>query len=236
MKKTTSVIALLCMMVCISGSVRAADPAASESANSQKNNVETSMADLSYAFGILFGANLHEMNISELDVESLVKGLKDYREGTSPKLTREEAVALIKKFIAAKQAKIGEENSAKEKEYLLKNSSKKGVRTTESGLQYEVLRESSGKKPVAEDKVKVHYTGSFIDGKVFDSSVERNEPAVFRLNEVIPGWTEGLQLMNTGSKFRFYIPSKLGYGPRGSGAISPNSLLIFDVELLSIEQ
>jgi FKBP-type peptidyl-prolyl cis-trans isomerase len=120
--------------------------------------------------------------------------------------------------------------------FLLKNATKEGVITTESGLQYEVIKMGKGKKPAATDRVKVHYHGTLIDGTVFDSSVERGEPITFGLNQVIAGWTEGVQLMPIGSKFRFYIPQKLGYGAQNAGTIPPYSTLIFEVELLDIEK
>jgi FKBP-type peptidyl-prolyl cis-trans isomerase FklB len=120
--------------------------------------------------------------------------------------------------------------------FLLENATKEGVITTESGLQYEVIKMGKGKKPAATDRVKVHYHGTLIDGTVFDSSVERGEPITFGLNQVIAGWTEGVQLMPIGSKFRFYIPQELGYGAQNAGAIPPYSTLIFEVELLDIEK
>ena len=121
------------------------------------------------------------------------------------------------------------------KQFMAENGKKDGVKTTETGLQYEVITEGNGAKPAKTDVVKVHYTGMLLNGQVFDSSVQRGEPAQFGLNQVIPGWTEGLQLMNCGSKFKFYIPAKLAYGERGAGeSIPPNATLIFEVELLDI--
>jgi FKBP-type peptidyl-prolyl cis-trans isomerase len=132
--------------------------------------------------------------------------------------------------------KKGDENMKKGQEFLAQNGKKAGVKTTASGLQYEVIKEGTGKQPTAENTVTVHYTGTLINGKKFDSSVDRGEPATFPLKGVIAGWTEGLQLMKIGAKYRFYIPSNLGYGERGAGAdIGPNETLIFDVELIDVK-
>ena len=132
-------------------------------------------------------------------------------------------------------AKAAENNKKAGAEFLAENAKKEGVKTTASGLQYEVLSEGTGKQPVAADTVRVHYTGKLLDGTVFDSSVERGEPAEFGLTQVIAGWTEGLQLMKTGSKFRFFIPADLAYGDHGAGgSIPPQATLIFDVELLAV--
>ena len=128
------------------------------------------------------------------------------------------------------------DTKAESEQFLAENALKEGVTTTESGLQYEVIKMGKGKKPAATDRVKVHYHGTLIDGTVFDSSVERGEPIVFGLNQVIKGWTEGVQLMPIGSKFRFYIPQELGYGAQQAGSIPPYSTLIFEVELLGIEK
>lgn len=143
----------------------------------------------------------------------------------------EEAMRAKQQEMAAQAA---EENKQAGAEYLAENAEREGVMTTESGLQYEVLEEGEGDSPAAEDTVKVHYKGTLLDGTVFDSSYQRGEPAVFPLNRVIPGWTEGVQLMKEGAKYRFHIPSDLAYGERAQGAITPNSTLVFDVELLEV--
>ncbi|BDX04576.1 peptidyl-prolyl cis-trans isomerase [Planctobacterium marinum] len=157
-------------------------------------------------------------------------------------LTDEEATQLLQALQASAQqaqtemaAAEGQKNLEAGLAYLEENKKREGVMVTESGIQYEVLTEGEGEKPAAEDTVKVHYHGTLIDGTVFDSSYDRGEPATFPLNRVIKGWTEGVQLMNVGSKYRFHIPSELAYGSRATGKITPNSTLVFDVELLSIE-
>ncbi|MDF2179239.1 FKBP-type peptidyl-prolyl cis-trans isomerase [Aliiglaciecola sp. CAU 1673] len=134
-----------------------------------------------------------------------------------------------------KEAQVSEANLAAGQAFLEENAKREGVTVTESGLQYEVVQQGDGPKPSAEDTVKVHYTGTLLDGTKFDSSYDRNEPAVFPLHRVIAGWTEGVQLMNVGSKFKFYIPADLAYGKRSTGLITANSTLVFDVELLGIE-
>lgn len=163
----------------------------------------------------------------DLILQGFVNGMKDFTE----QMTSEEANMYITN--ALNHIKYGDTKAIGEK-FLEENKLKEGIIVTESGLQYEVLKMGKGKKPAATDKVKVHYHGTLIDGKVFDSSVERGEPIVFGLNQVIKGWTEGVQLMPLGSKFRFYIPQELGYGAQAAGDIPPYSTLIFEVELIDI--
>jgi FKBP-type peptidyl-prolyl cis-trans isomerase len=150
-------------------------------------------------------------------------------------MTTEEADQVIRRFFEAAGEKEGQLNLETGNAFLEENKSREGVNTTASGLQYEVISEGDGPKPSADDRVRVHYHGTLIDGTVFDSSVERGEPAVFGVGQVIPGWTEALQLMPVGSKWKIYVPSNLAYGERGAGAdIGPNTTLIFEVELLEI--
>lgn len=202
---------------------------------SEKATTEPTKADASYAFGVAIGGSIKETSV-ELDYAAFIQGVKDSMEKDEAKLTLDEANQAIQSAIMAAMAKAGEENLAKETEFLADNAKKTGVRTTDSGLQYEVISEGSGERPAATDTVKVEYTGTFLDGSVFDSSAQHGEPAVFPLDQVIAGWTEGIQLMPVGSKFKFYIPSALAYGASGAGGvIPPNSTLIFEVELLSIE-
>lgn len=186
--------------------------------------------------------NFRSSGIKELDVKQFAEGLNNAFNGEKTAMTYDEAKSTIREFFtameqemqanAAAAAKVNEEAG---KSHLEANGKRPEVVTTPSGLQYEVLTEGKGPKPTASDRVKVHYTGRLIDGTVFDSSVERGEPATFGVTQVIPGWVEALQLMAEGSKWRLHIPSALAYGPQGAGGvIGPNSTLIFDVELLEV--
>ncbi|HFC00301.1 MAG TPA: FKBP-type peptidyl-prolyl cis-trans isomerase [Phaeodactylibacter sp.] len=200
--------------------------------------IKTFEDSVSYAYGFLIGQQMKE--VGNVDKELLKRGVDD-QFGGKPIFTQEQAQDLMRKNQQKKQReqkKIrleqAKQNIAIEKKFLAQNAKKKGVGSTPSGLQYEILKEGTGKKPSASDRVTVHYEGKLLDGTVFDSSYKRNEPATFALQQVIKGWTEGLQLMKTGAKYRFYIPAKLAYGEGGQRGIPPNSLLIFDVELLQI--
>ncbi len=196
---------------------------------------EPSKSDASYDFGVLIGTNLKQTSVS-VDYDSFVQGMKDVMDKNHAKVTPEQANEAVQAYLAAAQKRVADANEVKEAKFLAENAKKPGVITTPSGLQYEVLQQGTGPKPKATDTVKVDYVGKLIDGTKFDSSIDRKEPAVFPLSGVIPGWTEGIQLMPVGSKYRFFIPSKLAYGARGAGSrIPPNSTLIFDVSLLDIE-
>ena len=196
---------------------------------------------MSYALGMNIAGNLSELPI-EIDTACLQRALRTVLAGEPAELPREEYAKYMQKFQqevqqagqkAVKQA--AESNRAAGRDFLAANAKKEGVKTTSSGLQYQVLSQGTGPKPAKHQSVRVHYTGRLIDGKVFDSSVQRGEPAEFGLTQVIAGWTEGLQLMPVGSKYRFFIPAELAYGDRGApGAIPPAAALIFDVELLEI--
>lgn len=196
---------------------------------------------ISYALGMNIMGNLAELPI-EIDVESVISAIKDVSAGKETALKVEEYHKYMQTFQQKVQqagqqavAKAAENNKKAGKEFLAENAKKDGVKTTASGLQYKVITEGSGAKPGATSKVKVHYTGKLTDGTVFDSSVQRGEPIDFALNQVIAGWTEGVQLMTPGSKYEFYIPSDLAYGDRGAGnAIPPGATLIFEVELLAV--
>jgi FKBP-type peptidyl-prolyl cis-trans isomerase/predicted small secreted protein len=193
--------------------------------------------DLGYALGVSIGssisASLKTLG-AEFSVDSLVAGLRDVLDGKTPKVSADEANQQIQKQMAEIQTRKAEKALAAEKEFFPKNKSKAGVTTTASGLQYEVVTKGNGAKPKATDTVKVDYVGKFLDGTEFDSSIKRGQPAEFPLNGVIPGWTEGIQLMSVGSKFTFYVPSALAYGPEGRNGIPGNSTLVFDVTLLDI--
>ena len=191
--------------------------------------------ELGYAFGVIMGMSIKESKLT-VDYKQILKGLQDTEAGKD-EANVENARQVLQRAAEYAHKQEAENNLAKEIGFLAENAKKDGVHSTDSGLQYEVLQEGSGSKPAATDTVKVHYKGTLLDGTVFDSSYDRNEPVEFPLNGVIPGWTEGLQLMNTGSKYKLYIPSRIAYGERGAGqVIPPNSLLIFEIELLEIVQ
>lgn len=196
---------------------------------------EPTAADVGYALGCLIGKNVSAQGLKP-DVEAMVAALKDTMAGKPAKYTDQQLQQIMQshQMTAAKAA--SGKNTEEGKAFLEKNGKREGVKTTASGLQYEVLKPGTGAKPAATDTVKVHYHGTLIDGSVFDSSVDRGEPISFPLNGVIKGWTEGVQLMPVGSKYKFVIPSELAYGDRGAGGkIGPNATLIFEVELLAIE-
>ena len=193
------------------------------------------MDKVSYALGLSIGNNFQNSGINDLQIEDFVKGLKDILGGQTPEISYDEAKQVINDYFMKLQKEKFEINKKAGEEFLNINKGKAGVVTLPSGLQYQVLQKGEGPKPTASDKVKCHYHGTLINGIVFDSSVQRGEPAVFGVSQVIPGWVEALQLMPVGSKWRLFIPSDLAYGEHGAGeAIEPNSALVFDVELLDI--
>lgn len=200
------------------------------------------MDKVSYALGLGIGRQLAQMGASDLSIEDFAAAIKDVISGNELKVSNREAQTIVQEYFRKQEEKLNAEKAEKGKvakvegeKYLAENAKKEGVVTLESGLQYKVIKEGSGKKPKATDNVKCHYEGFLIDGTVFDSSVQRGEPAVFPLNQVIAGWTEGLQLMQEGAKYRFFIPYLLGYGEGGAGAsIPPYAALIFDVELIEV--
>lgn len=193
------------------------------------------MDKLSYAWGLAMGRQLQGMGMKELNVDDFKDAVKAVFDGTEPAISPEEAQKLIQDYLNDLQSKAEEAAKAAGKKFLEENKKKENVKETPSGLQYVVEKEGEGATPTAEDEVTVHYTGRLLDGTVFDSSVNRGEPATFPLNRVIPGWTEGVQLMKEGAKYTFFIPSDLAYGPQGvPGAIPPHSTLIFDVELIKV--
>lgn len=192
------------------------------------------MDKLSYALGLSMGQNFKGSGVDKLNADDFADALRAvYGEGT-PAMTYDEAKQVVQEYFTNLQAKAGEMNAKAGKEYLANNAKEEGVKVTDSGLQYLVVKEGNGKKPGPNDVVTVHYTGRLVDGTVFDSSVERGEPATFAVGQVIPGWVEGLQLMSEGSAYRLFIPSELAYGEHGTGPIQPNSTLIFDVQLLKV--
>lgn len=201
----------------------------------------TSQTDsVSYALGVLIGENNKQQmknapGADQLNKEILIAAFEKSLMGDSVQIKAEKANATLSRYFSAISKAEGEKTLKEGEDFLTANKSKEGVVTLPSGLQYEILKAGTGPKPKAEDKVKCHYHGTTIDGKVFDSSIERGEPATFAVNRVIPGWTEALQLMPVGSKWKLYIPANLAYGERGAGRdIKPNAALIFEVELLEI--
>ena len=202
----------------------------------------TEFDKISYALGMSMGNNFKASGINEIDVTDFADGVAAVFSGAKAKMTYDEAKEVIRQYFTemearqqAEAAKLGEINAKAGKEFLAENSKRAEVKTTATGLQYEVIKEGDGAQPAATDQVEVHYTGKLIDGTVFDSSEERGVPATFGVTQVIPGWVEALQLMKAGSRWRLYIPSDLAYGPNGAGGIiGPNVTLIFDVELLKV--
>lgn len=195
------------------------------------------MDKLSYAWGLAMGQQLKGMGVKDLDVESFKDAVKAIYDGAEPAIGMEEAQKLINDYLQDLQTKAEAAARAEGAKFLEENGKKENVKTTASGLQYVVEKEGTGAQPTAQDEVTVHYTGKLLNGQVFDSSVNRGEPATFPLNRVIPGWTEGVQLMKEGAKYTFFIPSDLAYGPQGvHGAIPPHSTLIFDVELIKVNK
>jgi FKBP-type peptidyl-prolyl cis-trans isomerase len=220
-----------------------AEPAAPKDEKAPAGELKTSSQKLSYAAGMDLAASVPKELKDQLDLELFFRGFKDIIQGNKTLLTTEQTGEIKKEFFAnmqaqqAEKSKLAGEKNVKEGEaYLAKNKTKQGVLTTSSGLQYEAIKEGAGPSPKASDQVSVHYRGTLIDGTEFDSSYKRNEPATFPVGGVIPGWTEGLQLMKAGGKYHLVIPSKLAYGERGAGPIGPNAVLVFDVELLKIEK
>lgn len=198
--------------------------------------LKTLSDSMAYSIGVSIGSNMKKDNLDSLNLDILKQAMAAALSGdTNLMISQFEAQGVIQKYLAEQQSRKSEDNLAKCKKWLDENGKKSGVITTASGLQYEVVKEGTGPKPTINDTVKTNYHGTLIDGTVFDSSVDRGEPVEFPVNAVIKGWTEALQLMSVGSKYRLYVPSDLAYGDRGQGPITPNSALIFDLELLEIK-
>lgn len=197
---------------------------------------------LSYALGLSMGQNFRASGIEKINAQDFADGVAAVFDGLAPRMSYDEAKQEVQSFFMELQKKRDEEaakmadvNAKAGEEFLLENGKRVEVKTTPSGLQYEILKEGNGPKPTANDSVTVHYTGKLIDGTVFDSSEERGMPATFGVTQVIPGWVEALQLMPEGSQWRLFIPSALAYGPQGAGdVIGPNATLIFDVTLIKV--
>ena len=220
--------ALFTAVLIISGAVQAVE-------------LETQAQKLGYIIGMDIGKSLKQQD-TELDLDALIEAVRATYNDEPLAMTPEEAANIREAYIAERRAEAEQQrssmaatNAAEGDKFLLENSQKEGVQLTDSGLQYKVLVMGDGAKPTASDKVTVHYRGTLLNGEEFDSSYSRNQPASFQLNQVIAGWTEGVQLMPVGSKFTFYIPPDLAYGAKGGGPIGPNATLVFEVELISID-
>ena len=232
MKRTLLAIAVTGLIAgCSTAQEPANDPA-----------LETTPEKVSYGMGLVLGERMSN-DLPDLQMDQFLQGIQHGHAGDedSKRLTREqiqEALMAYQQELQQKQEQQLEELAQKNKDageaFLAENAERDGVETTESGLQYEVIEEGNGERPSAEDQVEVHYTGELINGEVFDSSREREQTVTFGLNQVIPGWTEGLQLMSEGARYKLYIPSDLAYGPGGNQAIGPNETLVFDVELIAV--
>ncbi|MGO1500266.1 MAG: FKBP-type peptidyl-prolyl cis-trans isomerase [Marinobacter sp.] len=232
MKKTLLALAMTGMIAgCSTSSETPADP-----------KLDSTDQKVSYGMGLVLGERMNN-DLPNLQMDQFLQGIQHGHAGDdeTKRMNREEIQAALMEYqqsLQEEQGKQVEELAQKNveagKAFLEKNAERDGVETTESGLQYEVLEEGKGEQPGSSDTVQVHYTGELLSGEVFDSSRERGEPVSFGLNQVIPGWTEGLQLMNEGARYKLYIPSDLAYGPGGNRSIGPNETLVFDVELLAI--
>ena len=199
--------------------------------------LETKLDSVCYGLGVDIADNLKGQGLGDLNVEAMAKGLRDILNDSELAISKEAVGPLLNEYIGQMQAEKAKEAAKEGEEFLAINATKKGVVTLESGMQYEVLTSGSGATPGLNDKVTTHYTGTLIDGTVFDSSVERGQPASFPVSGVIKGWTEALQLMKEGDKWKLYIPYDLAYGERGAGAnIGPYSTLIFEIELISVDK
>ncbi len=213
---------------------------AGEQAGESQAAIEDDAAKASYSLGYRFAENVQRQFGEDLSQDAFLRGVSDKLAGAEAAVSDEEAQRVLTEMMEARQAQAAGDaldNLEEGLSFLEKNAQREGVIVLESGLQYEVLEEGEGEKPDASDLVTTHYEGRLIDGTVFDSSYQRGEPATFPLNRVIPGWTQGLQLMSPGAKYRLYVPADMAYGERGAGdSIPPNSVLIFDVELLGVQQ
>lgn len=205
--------------------------------SSTSSKLENELDSVSYSLGVSVAQNLKMSGMEEINADLFAQGIEDMMKTDTPQIIPAVADQLINSYLTELRTRASEKSKKESEDFLAENKEKDGIDTTESGLQYEVIQQGSGATPDENDQVTVHYTGKTINGNIFDSSVERGEPVTFNVGQVIPGWTEGLQLMQEGGKMRFYIPSELAYGTRGAGPdIPPHSALIFDVELISVEK
>ena len=199
-------------------------------------NAQEEMDSLSYSMGVLVAQNLKQQGFNDLDGSAFAKGLEDVMQGNALQISPEKANQIAQQYLTEQKSKAHAGTIEAGKKFLAENGKREGVTTLPSGLQYEIMKEGTGPKPAASDKVSVHYHGTLLDGTIFDSSVQRGQPAEFGVTQVISGWVEALQLMPTGSKWKLFIPYNLAYGDRGAGpTIKPFSTLVFEVELLGIQ-
>ena len=230
-------ISVLLLASLISLSATAQHKCCKKKKKKQEMELKTELDSISYGLGVSIAQNLKSQGIEELDANALAKGVEDVLSGNDLKLKEEQIGELLNAYMKKKAEEKSKAQIEKGKKFLEENGKRPEVVTLPSGLQYEIIKEGTGEKPTINDKVTTHYTGKLIDGTVFDSSVERGQPATFPVSGVIKGWTEALQLMPKGSKWRLYIPYDLAYGERGAGGkIGPYETLIFDIELLDINK
>ena len=235
---------LVILALVFTGNISAQDTKKSKSKKKKSQTEETTtmalnmndtITKVSYALGLNIVTNLKQQGLDTLDQAAFAQGIKEAMAGDSTLLTDQESNQVLQSYFAEIQQKQTEMASKEGDAFLANNAKRPEVTVTSTGLQYEVIKAAEGPKPLATDQVTVHYRGTLLNGKQFDSSYDRGQPATFGLNQVIPGWTEGVQLMSVGSTYRFYIPYNLAYGEKGAGAdIPPYSALIFDVELIKI--
>lgn len=202
---------------------------------SQTGSLKNEQDSVSYSMGLLMGTSIQKAGITEINDQLFLQGIKDMVYGTPQIISPDQANMIMNTYLMKLVAKKASDNLIKGQQFLAENAKKEGVITLPSGLQYKVIKEGEGPSPVDTSMVTVHYTGTFIDGKVFDSSVERGEPAEFGVGDVIPGWTEALKLMKAGANWMVYIPANLAYGENSPASIEPNSVMIFDIHLLSFK-
>ncbi len=236
LKQKQFLVTIFSLLLCFSllSCKQAVEPQANNAQKKEIKELTSPVEKLSYAMGMQIGTSIKMMQ-TDIDLPILIKAMEDQINGNEPLITMQEATEIQRTSFRKIQEERANKNKTEGTDFLNENKQKEGVIVTKSGLQYKVLKEGDGPMPKAADKVKVHYKGTLIDGTEFDSSLKRKTPATFAANRVIRGWTEALQLMKVGSKYRLFIPSDLAYGPRGQGPkIPPNAALIFEVELLEI--
>lgn len=237
MKKLSISVLLLASFVSLSATAQHKCCKKKKKKHQTEMELKTELDSVSYGLGVSIAQNLKNQGIDELDATALAKGVEDALAGNDLKLKEEQIGELLNAYMKKKSEEKSKAQIEKGKKFLEENGKRPEVVTLPSGLQYEIIKEGTGEKPTINDKVTTHYTGKLIDGTVFDSSVERGQPATFPVSGVIKGWTEALQLMPKGSKWRLYIPYDLAYGERGAGGkIGPYETLIFDIELLDINK